>query len=498
MRETLMTWAFAHEADRASDADRVPAEQVPGEAARAAWPGWVLGLKRVLGLDRAIAFTILARGVQILGSTGTVLLILRFLSPVEQGYYYTLLSAVSLQVVFELGFSFVVLQMAAHECAHLTLHADGRIEGDATAHARLASILQKTLRWYLVAAVILCASLPPVGAYFFSRHAHATSPVAMGPVATPVAWQGPLVVAVSATAVLFLLNPFFSFLEGCGLVWQVGRMRFGQALLGVAMSWGAFLGHHGLYSPGMVNLGYSAVAVMFLAGRRRLWLGLLRHTVGEHAVSWRREIWPFQWKIAVTWLSVYLGMSIFTPVLFAYRGPADAGRLGMSLSIATYMWTLVLAWMSTKATPFGQMIARGEFDRLDQLFFRTLWQSLAVLTIITGSCEAGLIGLGRLYPNVAARIVSPGVFALILATTLAVYVIQSLAVYLRAHKSEPFLWQSLVVAGLTCGALFLLVPRWGISGVAVTYLLCTGVVGLSSAIAIFRARRKARLVGNLV
>ncbi len=54
------------------------------------WPEWVLWLKHLLGLDRAIAYTVLARGVQILGSTGTVLLILRFLSPVEQGYYYTL------------------------------------------------------------------------------------------------------------------------------------------------------------------------------------------------------------------------------------------------------------------------------------------------------------------------------------------------------------------------------------------------------------------------
>ncbi len=61
-------------------------------------------------------------------------------------------SLVSLQAVFELGFSFVILQMAAHECARLALHADGRVEGDAVAHARLASILQKTFRWYLVAA----------------------------------------------------------------------------------------------------------------------------------------------------------------------------------------------------------------------------------------------------------------------------------------------------------------------------------------------------------
>src|SRR6266851_3391179 len=173
------------------------------EARAEAAPWWALALRlmHLFGVDRAIAYTVLARAIQILGSTGTVLLIFRFLSPVEQGYYYTLLSLVSLQVVFELGFSFVILQMAAHECAHLTVHADGRIEGDPTAHARLASILQKTFRWYLVTAVILCVSLLPVGAYFFSRHARA---------AAPVAWHGPWILAVFATAFLFLLNPFIS------------------------------------------------------------------------------------------------------------------------------------------------------------------------------------------------------------------------------------------------------------------------------------------------
>src|ERR1700742_4521852 len=107
---------------------------------------WLAGLRRRTGLDRAIAYTVMARVFQIVGSTGTVLLIVRFLTPVEHGYYYTLLSLVSLQTIFELGFSFVILQMAAHECVHLTLHMDGRIEGDKVAQARLASILQQTLR----------------------------------------------------------------------------------------------------------------------------------------------------------------------------------------------------------------------------------------------------------------------------------------------------------------------------------------------------------------
>src|ERR1700758_2899807 len=93
-------------------------------------------LRTVLGLDRAVGFTVLAR---FWGSTAglvTVLLIARFLSPGEQGYYYTFGSLVALQIVFELGFSFVILQLASHERASLSISGDYDITGDSLAHAR--------------------------------------------------------------------------------------------------------------------------------------------------------------------------------------------------------------------------------------------------------------------------------------------------------------------------------------------------------------------------
>src|ERR1700687_450628 len=120
-------------------------------------------LRSVLGLDRAVGFTVLARLWSSAAGLVTVALIARFLSPAEQGYYYTFGSLIALQIVFELGFSFVILQMASHERAHLTFSPSGLISGDAVAHARLASVLQKTLRWYTSAALLLAIFLLTAG-----------------------------------------------------------------------------------------------------------------------------------------------------------------------------------------------------------------------------------------------------------------------------------------------------------------------------------------------
>ena len=440
------------------------------------------GFRKRLGMDRAIAYVFAARVCMVLGSTGTVLLIVHFLSKVDQGYYYTLISLVNLQIIFELGFSFVVLQLAAHEAVHLQFRPDGRIEGDPHRRARLVAILQKTARWYFLAGAIMAVTLLPAGIAFFRRTTQPHDAV----------WLGPWTIAALATVLLFVLNPLCSFIEGCGQVRQVAGMRFSQAVLGVAASWGAIVLGKGLYAPGLVVGGNVVAVLVFLGGRRKLLLYLFREKYEPSSLNWRSEVWSFQWRIAITWLCSYFTVQVLTPVLFASRGPVEAGRLGMSLSISAYTWNLVYAWMSTKATPFGQLIAKKDYVALDHLFFHTLRLSLGILCVIVTLCMAGLIAIQHLFPNLASRMVSPQLFVLLLITAVSTLVVQSEAIYLRAHKEEPLLWQAVIVAVLTSAGAYFAAPRWGISGTCIVYFLCTGIIGVTSATLIFRAKRRSR------
>src|SRR5580692_5350773 len=116
-------------------------------------------LQHTVGIDRAIVFTVLARIWSSSAGLITVLLIARFLTRAEQGYYYTFSSLVALQIVFELGFSFVILQMASHERVYLTISSNLDISGDPVAHRRLASVFQKSVHWYSCAALLLALFL---------------------------------------------------------------------------------------------------------------------------------------------------------------------------------------------------------------------------------------------------------------------------------------------------------------------------------------------------
>ncbi len=420
----------------------------------------VAGLKHLIGLDRAISFTVIGRFWSALAGTLTILLIARYLTPKEQGYYYTFYSLVALQIVFELGFSFVILQLAAHERASLTFLPDGEVEGDAVAHSRLASVLQKAIRWYFAAGLLMALVLIPAGFVFFGAHQTAGA---------TVAWKMPWCLLVIAAMLAFQVDPVFSFLEGCGFIAEVAQRRLTQAVLGSLLAWAAMLTHHGLYSPAMVILGQVGVGVAFLLSRRhrRLLEGLLFYPVREHFVGWKREIWPFQWKIAVSWMCGYFIYQIFSPVLFAYQGPVAAGQMGMSLNIATAIGSVALAWMNTKASPFGALVAQGRFADLDRLFFRTLWQSTVLLVIGATLFFFALLLAEYSSPKLANRVLPGWVFSLLLLNTILNHIVVSQALYLRAHKQEPFLVPTIISAVLIASFTIVLARNYGANAVVV-------------------------------
>ena len=432
----------------------------PGSA-----PGQLLKrLKHLLGLDRAIAWTLAGRFWSMASGVATIFLIARFLSPVQQGYYYTFSSLVALQVFFELGFAYVILQMASHERAGLTIEEDGRVLGDPVSQARLASILKTSLRWYSAMSLVMALTLLPAGLYFFHRGGR-LSPI--------TGWQWPWCILAVAASVNLLVDPVFSFLEGCGLVSRVANMRFGQAVLGSVLAWTALISHHGLFAPPMILLGQICWGGAWLLRRRHLLVYLLRVDTGEHRVSWQTEIWPFQRRIALSWLSGYFIFQLFNPVLFAYQGPVAAGRMGMSLTVMSALSTVSMAWMNTKSSPFGALIARRQFTELDGLFFRTLKQSLLLITAACAAVFFGLLECRQHYPRLASRVLPPWAFGLLLLTAIVNQVIFSEAIYLRAHKAEPFLMAGVCAAAVEGCSTYVLGRFVGVEAVTVGFFFVT-------------------------
>jgi hypothetical protein len=453
------------------------------EVRRGALGAWLGRIAYFWGIDQAVAYTLFGRGWAVVAGPITMLLMVRFYSLPQQGFYYTFASILGLQVLFELGLAFVLIQLASHESAILRWTEQGMLEGESMARARLSSLVRVALRWYAMLAVLIVACILPAGLVFFGVGK------ANG---AEIAWRLPWIWVVMVTGVNVALTPFFAVIEGCGQVAEVALMRFGQGVVGNLILWAGFSQHLGLYALAMMHTTTALWSLSWLAVRhRRFFADLVGARLPDVRIDWRREVWPLQWKIALSWFSSFFIFQLFNPILFAYHGAAAAGQMGMSSSMMAAISSVALAWVTTKSAPYGALIARGEFEELDRLFFSSLWQSLVVIAAcgtILWSAAAYLHYVGH---SLSHRILPLFPLALLIGAGVLNHVVIAEAIYLRAHKEEPFLWVSVIIAALTSSSAYLLGRPWGALGMMVGYFSAILVVGTGVGSWIFVRKRRA-------
>jgi hypothetical protein len=284
-----------------------------------------------LGFDRAVSFGILARVWSLFSGPITIMIIATGFSPEQQGFYYTFSSLLALQVFFDLGLMFVISQFASHEFVNLRWGPQGCIEGEPLALKRFTDLLCKTLLWYGVASLLLFVVLVPAGLIFFGQKG-----------AVSFSWRLPWILAVAGTALNLFVMPFFAVIMGSGDVVTINKRELAGAMLSSFLCWLVIGMHGGLYSVFAVNLGNLAIAWGYLLYKRpELVKRALAGTFGkvwiarnEPGLSWWGEIWPMQWRMAVSSGAAYFMYQLFNPVLFQYHGPVIAGQMGMTMSVA--------------------------------------------------------------------------------------------------------------------------------------------------------------------
>ncbi len=191
-----------------------------------------------------------------------------------------------------------------------------------------------------------------------------------------------------------------------------------------------------------------------------------------------KEVWPFQWRIALSWLCGYFIFQLFNPVLFAYRGAVEAGQMGMSLTIMNALIAIAISWVNTKAAPFGAMIARKEYAELDRTFFTAVRQSLLVCTVCILLTWVAIIYLNWIHFPLVRRVLAPLPFGLLLLLVPMNVLVFAQATYLRAHKQEKFLLNSVLGAILTGSSTFFLGRSYGAIGVVIGSVLIGALIGV--------------------
>lgn len=404
--------------------------------------GVLARFKAFAGLDIHVFATVLFRGWGILAGAATTILVPLILSPTEQGFFYTFGSVLALQVFFELGLNHVLTQLAGHSAAHLQRTMSGRIEGDLRWRRAIASLLALSQKWNAIMATLFAIALLTGGVYFFERRG--TLPVGE--------WIGPWITLIFAAAVNLALSARLAICEGIGDVADVAKLRLRQSMVGYLLLWVFLLAGQGLSAVVAVPLTSAIFTAWWLW--RHPNLRLLRAEVAQaprvstEEFEWRRDIFPLQWKIALSWASGYFIFNFLTPVVFALQGPVAAGQLGLALTIFSAVSTVGISWITAKVPDFAAHIARHERSALNTLFDHQLRRTVVVTLVCSLAVMAAVYVGGLFIPKVLDRL--PPLYSLLLlaAVTVANALVFAMAAYMRAHKEEPLLFQSIVSAAL--------------------------------------------------
>lgn len=418
------------------------------------------------GIDKAIFFTSSARIAQGLGGVISVLFVARYLTGIEQGFYFTFASILAIQVFFELGLNGIITQYVAHEASHLFLNGK-KYEGDEKYRSRMASLLHFCVKWYGVLAAALFLMSSTTGFVFFSHFYKAEA---------PINWLFPWLLISFGTTLYFMLSPFIAFIEGLGKVKEVAKIRLVQQVITMLVMWsGLFFGLK-LYVGGVGTMISVSILSYFIL---REFLPVFRNiysTKITERVSYRDEIFPFQWKIALSWVSGYFIFQLFNPVLFATEGAIVAGQMGMTLTVLNAILGFTLSWITTKVPTFSGFIAQKKYNQLDTLFNRTLIQSsiingfglIGMLTVIFAIRHFNITIGGK---NFGDRFLPYLPMLFMMIPILLNHIVAAWATYLRCHKREPMLIQSIIM-GILCSLSTIFLGRYfGVIGMTLGYVI---------------------------
>lgn len=427
---------------------------------------------------RHILINLMLRSASLISSVLLVIGVTTQLSSGGQGIFYYLQSLAALSFFFDLGVGFVLAHLAGN-----ARHKRGRADGSHQAENwdEISAVAHFGLKWLLCAAILYTIVVSSIGLSGLGK--------VVGLSGSDVfLWA----LLVAANAGNIILSNALSFFEGLGYASKTSLPRFAQAFLNAALFFGLVTQEPDPYSIG-ISMAVSVLCAATIS------LLILREpirsiTSAKHASSipWKTDVLPFQWRIAVSWLTGYFMFQAPTLAIASAGKLDDAGRFGLSMQIFLAIISVAQVYLT-----FGIVRWAGYFgQKRPKLAYREYLVSLAATaTIVLVSGIGLIIAVEFILPaQLAERVLEQRQLILLLAGTLGFQLFMCSNFYFRAQLEER-LWSISILGGL------MMVLGWwrlgtSIDAFSASTLYC--VVGLilgTSAIVmtIFDAQRQTRL-----
>ena len=419
---------------------------------------------------------LLTRLVPLLVAPFTLLLVATQRSVAEQGLYFIFWNVQALTQLMEQGIGALIVQFASHESPSLGWNADGALTGDEHAVRRLAGVLRDGIAWYARVALALAVLGTTLGSWLLGTSDALVSPA-------PVI---PWLVTIAFTAAYLPLVPLLCAVEGCGGLLPVQRMRLAQVITASIALWSVLPRWGALWAVAIYASVWITVPTLWLVRTHRGLIAQLRESTRAEESS---RLPTEQWRTGVTWFAWWLAPQTLSPIVLWSHGAEAAGRVGMGLAIATAPLTLAGAFLAARYPQYGALLATGAARELARVARRATMQAVAVFASGIVGAVAVIWLIGRAYPNLGQRVLSPAGLAILGIGNLAWLLMYALGGYLRAWREERLMEAAVLGGLLVSGGTLVAAVRLGTMHTVAAHAMLVALVALPLAI---RGARRSR------
>jgi hypothetical protein len=356
----------------------------------------------------------------------TVVLIAIYLTPVEQGWFYTFISIAALYSIFEMGISVAILQTSATFFVRLRWGRNGQVEGPEA--RQFWGFLNQACRIYYLIAILFFIGVLLFGVVYFSAKDANQDQF----------WLLPWVFMVTATSLSMLLIPYFATLEGGGQIQSVYLMRLIQGVVGAVVCWLIIIIGGSLWASMAMPLAATVIGFGWLfLRRRRLLLGPTDDKT-TLPYAWSKEVWPLQWRVSLSWICIYGMSQLATPLLFYYQDAVIAGQMGLTLALVHMLGIVAQSPITRRVPSMAQAVALQDWQWFDAVFKKDLLWSIA-LYVFGALC---LIGAYQVVQHLGYghRLLPLNAFLGLIGFVFFFLMNHALAAQLRSFQKEPLVW----------------------------------------------------------
>ena len=397
----------------------------------------------------------------------TAFFVLTKFSSEEQGFFFTFLSFAALIQLFDFGLSYAGLQTASHFKARNDINTLNLLSRQLYRYSILSALVAFPIISLIGNLVLLQGSMLSVNA---------------------VQWHYQWFLFALCVSVNLPLNTRLALIEGCGSVLKVWQLRALQEwIAGIVLLVCLAMGLK-LWSLSLAWLARALVSLFFVYENNNIFLDANYISSDQGTkFNWKHDVWPFQWRIALSILSGFLIFRSFSPIIMLVRGPILAGQFGLAIAIMNLLIAFSTAWPSSQAVKYGFFISQGKVTELLSEIKRMVINSSALAFILFVFSSAAIVCLIHQYGQFSTRLPPATVTVIVLLNALIHHIVICFAIPLRAERREPLLAVSVI------GSVITAVLVWGATvysnsmGIAVIHLVCT-LSGLIVTTIIFKNR----------